>query len=132
MIERRKKMQVLREFSGPTHTQRLFFVLSLKMCTFVQKTREINGNHLRKRAFGRFGRLLLVSYSIATGRMLVLSRKSLIHLFCECRSRFLRLSIRGRDLFCFKILLLSLAVLQKPQAIKHTSSSNDAAQVASS
>jgi hypothetical protein len=62
-------------------------------------SREINGNHPRKRACGGFGGLLLVRLDSAPGRRLVLSRKSLIHLFCGCRSRFLRLGIRGRDLF---------------------------------
>jgi hypothetical protein len=40
----------------------------------VQKTLEVNGNHLRKSAFGRFGGLLLVSHSVAAGHMLVLNR----------------------------------------------------------
>jgi hypothetical protein len=47
----------------------------------VEKTLGFDGNHSRKRAFGRFGGWLLVSHSIATGRMLVVSRGSLVHRF---------------------------------------------------
>ena len=52
----------------------------------VQKTRGFDGHHASKRAFGRCGGWLLVSHSIATGRMLVVSRGSLVHrfgAFCE-------------------------------------------------
>src|SRR5947209_20458035 len=66
--------------------------------TTLQKTLEVNGNHPRKRAFGRFGGLLLVR----------LPRSSLIHLCCGCRSWFLRLGIWGRDLFCFRSARLFL------------------------
>ena len=60
----------------------------------VQKTREINGNHPRKRACGGFGGLRLRRLDSAPGCRLGSPRSSLIHLLCGCRSRFLRPGIR--------------------------------------
>ena len=69
----------------------------------VQKTRGFDGHHARKRAFGRFGGLLLISHSIATGRMLVVSRGRRVHrfgAFCDRCSAVLRQSAWGGDPFC--------------------------------
>ena len=74
------------------------------------KTLEINGNYPRKCAFGRLGSLLLVrldsTLSVRRGKR----RKSLVHWFCGCRSRFLRLDREGRVLFCPRLTCLFEAI----------------------
>jgi hypothetical protein len=59
----------------------------------VQKLLEFDGNHSGKRAFGRFGGLLLVSHSLTAGRMLG-SRRG-------CLRRVLRLIAGGGDAISF-------------------------------